>query len=206
VWTLFIGDFKKLRLVLASVGIVILLYMAFNLSLLALARWAEVYHNSYPWKHEDYLRCLLPTLFENRGPTRILLAGPSEAREGLICEQFDQEFPNLHAFQSAQSLGTFDDLLLMLDYVEKVYGPEAMPRILVLGITARFVGNIPKNISPLAPAINRYSPFYSVEQTSHGSHLIPKNKWKGLVSRARFLLKQQPRYLAAISTLLSRFL
>jgi hypothetical protein len=203
---LFIRDFKKLRLVLASVGIVTLLYMVFNLGLIALARWAEVYHNSYPWKHEDYLRCLLPTLFENRGPTRILLAGPSEVREGLICEQFDEEFPSLHAFQSAQSLGTFDDLLLMLDYVEKAYGPAAMPRILVLGITPRFVANIPQNSSPLAVAINRYSPFYSVKQTSQGSYLIPKNKWEGFVSRARFLLKQQPRYLAALSTLLSRFL
>ena len=112
----------------------------------------------------------------------------------------------MQAFQGAQSLGTFDDLLLMLNYIGKVYGTKAMPRILVLGITPRFVANIPHNSSPLAMAINRYSPFYRVEQTKDGSRLVSKNSWEGLLSRARFLFKQQPRYLAALSSLLSSFL
>jgi hypothetical protein len=199
---LFIRDFNKLRLLSLSLGSVLFLYAALSISLETLAQWAEIHQNSYPWKHEDYLRCLIPDLFKDEGNNRILLTGPSEARESFIYEQFEQEFPHFHAFQASQSLGTFDDLLLTLEYIRDVYGRKAMPSILVLGITLRFVANIPRERSPLVAAINRYSPFYRVEQSFNGPSLIKKDRWEGFLSRVRFLSKQQPRYLVAFATLL----
>lgn len=193
---MFTRDFRKLRLVLATTGSLALLFVAINVALLRLSTWAEVQYKIYPLNEEDYLRYLLPHLFENRGRDRIMLVGPSEVREGMLFETFDREFPAMHAFNGAQSLGTFDDLLVTMDYVEKVYGSDAMPSVLVVGVTPRFVANIRSAgvESPVINSINRYSPYYRVEQTSGDSLLVPKTTWAGLVGRTQFLLRQRARY------------
>lgn len=192
---------RKLRLVLTSVASVALIYLGLNVCLLSLAEWAESRADTYPYRSEDWLRYLLPTMFENRSKNLLLLAGESAVREGLIYERFDRELANLRTLQGALSLGTLEDVLLSLDYMQKVYGDEALPEVLVLGITPRFVANIPGD-RPLTMAIDRYSPFYRVEQTPNGSRLAPKTSWESVVSRARFFLKQQARYRAALIALL----
>jgi hypothetical protein len=45
-----------------------------------------------------------------------------------------------------------------------------------------------------------------VEETPFGPRLVPKGFWAGLASRVRFVGKQPPRYLAAVSTLVRRLL
>jgi hypothetical protein len=203
---LFTPDFRKLRVVAASVGCVLVLYASLNVGLMEFAGWTERRFSSYPWPSEDYLRVLLRSLYENRGEDRILLAGPSEAREDLLYERFDREFPSMRAYQGAQSLGTLDDLLLALEYIEKVHGRAAVPASLVLGITPRFVANIPPGVSPLAVALNRYSSSYRVESGPLGSRLVPKSWRQSLIARARFLLKQPSRYLSALGALGERAL
>jgi hypothetical protein len=200
-WILFTRDFNKLRLVLSAAGSIVLLFFVVNTGLLRLADWAEAKYGYYPLRNEDYLRCLLPSMYENRGRNRILLAGPSEVREGFLGDQFENELPGMSVFNGGLSQGTFDDLLISLDYIKKVYGPSAMPEVMVLGITPRYVANIlsENGQSPLVASINRYSPYYRVEQTPEGSKLVPKSAWDGFVSWLRFLPKNQSRYRPALS-------
>lgn len=205
-WILFTQDFKKFRLVLTSLFSVLLVYVGLNFCLLCLARWAETKADTYPYRSEDWLRYLLPTMINADSQNRLFLLGESAVRENLIYEQFDREFPGMDTFQGALSLGTLDDALLALDYVKCVYGNEALPKVLVLGISPRFVANIPQQGSPLVGAIRKYSPLYSVEQTKKGSRLINKTKLEGFVSRARFLLKQQSRYRSALCACTHHFL
>jgi hypothetical protein len=75
----------------------------------------------------------------------------------------------------------------------------------VLGITPRFVANIITSRQPLVVAsIDRYSPYYGVEQTPEGFHLVPKTLGEGLASRARFLPKLKDRYQTMIAALVNR--
>jgi hypothetical protein len=183
----------------------LLVYGGVTAGSLALAGTVETRYGSYPWQNEDWLRVLLPTLWVGRGQGRILITGPSEAREDLLYELFDESFPGLHAFQGGQSLGTFDDLLLSLEYIERVHGPSAVPAMLVLGITPRFVANIPRGQSPLVAAIDRYSPHVRVESGPDGPRLAPKSLLDSLQSRGRFLLFKQPhRYLSAAASVIRR--
>jgi hypothetical protein len=193
----------KFRLAVTAVVSLALLYTALNVGLLLLARHVEAASavNVYPFASEDWLRCLLPSLYDDRGRGRVFLAGPSEAREDLLYDRFDRAFPGLSTFQGAQSLGTFDDLLLTLDYVKRTCGDDAMPRVMVLGITPRFVANIPRGGSPLAKAIDAYSPRFSVEKGDGVSQLVPKPVLSGLRSRQRFLAKAPDRYRSALLTL-----
>lgn len=175
-------------------------------SLFALAVWTETNTDTYPFRTEDWLRYLLPTLFEDRGDDRILIVGPSEAREDLLYETFDKELPGTRAFQGALSLGTLDDVLLGLNYIEKAYGRGAIPRAIIVGITPRFVGNIPENVSPFARAVDSYSPHYRVARSPEGSRLVPKTFLEGLLSRYRFLQKYNLRYRSGIAYLMQSVL
>jgi hypothetical protein len=129
-----------------------------------------------------------------------MLAGPSAVRENLIYDRFNKAFPGKQTFQEALSLGTIDDLIISLEYIEKVYSKDVLPKILVLGVTPRFVANIPEE-RPFMDGINRYSPYYYIERISGNWHLVRKNRWKGTLSRTRFLLlKQQARYRTAVAS------
>jgi hypothetical protein len=130
-----------------------------------------------------------------------MLVGESAVLEALLYEEFDRAFPKMHTFQGALSAATLDDLLISLGYVEKVYGRDAVPRVLVLGISPRFVANFPEGRFFLR-AIQLYSPYFGVEETPAGPRLVPKTFWQGWLSWLRFVLfKQQKRYLASLTVL-----
>jgi len=178
------------------------MYGGLHLGLLGLAQRAEGNGHAYPYRSEDWLRYLLPTLFEDRDSGLILLAGESAVRENLVYERFERAFPQMRVVQGGLSLGTFDDVLVSLQYLERVYGKEALPEVLVMGVSPRFVANLPRDQSPLVAAINRYSPYYRVARTGNGSRIVEKGTLEGWLSRARFHLKQQARYRAALIALL----
>jgi hypothetical protein len=130
-----------------------------------------------------------------------MLVGESGVLEGLLYEKFDRAFPRMRTFQGALSAATLDDLLISLEYIERVYGKNALPRVLVLGISPRFVANFPEGRFFLE-AIQRYSPSFAVEQTSTGPRLVPKTFWQGWLSWLGFIInKQQKRYLASLTVL-----
>lgn len=195
-----IRDSSKLRHVLGALAVVALIYAALDVPLRRLAIWAETSADSYPWGDEDYLRYLLPTLFDGNGGSRLLIAGPSEAREDLLYEQFNRAFPGTDTYQGGIGGGAFQDLLAGLEYIRLEHGTEALPTGIVLGITPRFIGNIPRRPAPVVESITRYSPHWNAVDSPTGPVLERKTALEGLVARFSFQFKQQARYKSAICT------
>lgn len=212
---MFTRDFRKLRLTIAIFVTGAIVYGITSLFFQGITRWAETRRDVYPYQSgEDPIRYLLPTLMDRPGKRRILLMGPSAAGEGLLYERFDEAFPDKEAYNGALSTATLDDSLLALNYMEKVYGREAMPEILVLGVQLRFVANIPRrfgpvkdrfNFMPLIFSIDHYSTRFSVDRwSSPNRSLLQTKRWyEEAFSFLKFaLLKQKPRYQAAAAALL----
>jgi hypothetical protein len=203
---LFTRDFEKFRLSAAAVGIAALLYAGLNVVLLTFSQWVESHTEVYPYRGEDWLRYLLADLFSDRGEHRIMLVGESAVRENLLYEEFNRAFPTMDTFQGGLSLGTMSDVMISLQYIKEVYGRGALPEVLVVGISPRFVANLPEE-RPLMPSIDLYSPYFGVEETPIGPRLKPKTSWERWTSSLRFLMfKQQRRYLAAIAALARDYL
>jgi hypothetical protein len=199
---------KKLRLSLAAAACVALVYAGVDVALSGVASRAEAAGATYPFRNEDWLRYLLPSLFDGRGEGRILLAGESAVRENLLYDRFTAAFPGLQAFQGGLSLGTMGDVLLALEYIESAYGADAMPGVLVLGVSPRFVADLPAR-TPLAAGINTYSTRFAVapKPADAGG---PRLKRKSFVQAAnawrKFRNKQAGRYQAALATVALRTL
>lgn len=199
-----------------SAGCLLLLgavYGGANLSLLAVASWAERAAGAYPyWRGENSIRYLLPTLHARSSRPRLLLMGASTSEEALLHEEFEAAFPEMDVLQGSMSSATLDDLIVALEYLRCNYGPQSLPEVLVIGLDVRTVGNFPRHFgpggdpfddAPLLDALRNYSFRYTVAETPWGSRLVPRPFVDGLRARLRFLtVKQQPRYRAGLVKLL----
>src|SRR6187549_404478 len=94
------------RYKLALLVCVCLFVTAAHVVLGAAAGYAEVRLDAYLWKEEDFLRLFSPTNHRGRGRQRLLISGPSEAREALLPEELARALPGSKPYQNAQSLGT----------------------------------------------------------------------------------------------------
>jgi len=199
---LFTPDSKRLRLSLAAIGAVGVVYFLETVSLQALASAAETTGQVYPYKEEDWLRYLLPTLWPEGGKPLILLIGGSTTREDILVEDVASAFPDYRVFQGGFGLGTLGDVLAALEYVERTYGPGALPAILVLAVSPRFLAEIPDE-RPFAKSLALYSAHYRMPaHTATGFGLEPKPALVGLFDHVRFLVqKQGPRYQAGAAWL-----
>jgi hypothetical protein len=206
---------SKLRFALLSIAAVVAIYSLLFVGLNYLALWAETTANTYPYAAgEDPIRVLLPSLMGRSGRARIMLLGPSAAEDAFLYEDFNRAFPGYHAYQASFSTATLDDVLVALEYVERAYGEDAMPDVLILGVQARFLANKPRRFgpnkdataySPFFNSINLYSALFRVEESEKGSVLVPKTRFESLAAGWRFWgRKQQPRHRAAIVALLNR--
>ncbi len=185
---------SRIAVLLCLVGAAALAHLSFEGASLA----SERYLGAYLWKHQDYLRLFSPANHVNRGRGRIYLYGPSEAREGLLPEEIDRLVPGWHAYQGSQSVGTLEDALVVLRYLEGAYGESAVPEALLLGITPRFVGNVRPYESPLVEAINKYSPHFSLIQRDGASRLEPKPATAAFAARWALLSLAPDRYRRAL--------
>lgn len=202
---MFTRDFEKLRLVALTLAAAASIYLGLAILLNRAAERAEA-AGAHPYlAGEESMRLLLPSFVKGRR-VDILLTGPSDAAEAFVVADFESAFPRARTASMAISAGTLDDMLLVLQYIEKVHGPRAAPRVLVAGISARAVANIPRRFgpskdadpyAPLVATLNRYSPM-AVESTPLGSQLAPKSAAGALLARLRFTRKQQPRHRAAV--------
>ncbi|MEM1128946.1 MAG: hypothetical protein AAGH83_00340 [Pseudomonadota bacterium] len=157
----------------------------------------------YPFREEDWLRYQLSTLWP-ADERLMLISGPSAVREGIDAEMLERAFPQYRVYNGAFSLGTVTDVQISLEYIEQRYGAEALPRVLVLGLSPRFLLDLPA-VRPFLPSINAYSPVHQVVSVEGVKELRPKSAVEGSVSRARFLLaKQEARILGALSWWLHR--
>jgi len=209
---LFTQDFKKFKYAMMAIGVAALVFLGAHLGLSGLARWAESSSISFPYlAGEDPIRYLLPTMMKAPERSGMLLIGASETGENMLYEEFQKAFPEHHIMPGGISTGTFDDILLALNYREKVFGTDTLPGTIVVGISYRIVANIPRRFgekkaaysySPLLNSINNYSSEYKVVDMKNGSRLEKKNYIESIIAEAHFLLKkQQPRYRAAMAAL-----
>ena len=81
--------------------------------------------------------------------SRLLIYGPSEAREGLLPDEIAREAKGLKPYQNSQSIGTLEDGLIVLRYIEGAYGPRRRSRRDSARGQTRFVGNLRTLSSPL---------------------------------------------------------
>ncbi len=189
---------KSLRLSLAAIGCASAAFVLGHVVLEAASRHAEVELGASLWRGEEHLQLLTPTNWVGRGEGRVLLCGPSIAREAFRVDLIGDELDGLRAFPAAQSWGTLEDCLVMLEYIERAYGPTAIPDHIVLGITPRWACNLGLHLSPTLRHIDRYSPRFRVESTAEGLELVEKNVAESMEARWRFLAHQGTRYSGAI--------
>lgn len=185
---MFTQDSRKLKLALSAIFVLLALYIIIITVFLSMSSWAERDLGAYPFKQEDWLRYLLPSKFSNQDRNRILLTGPSTVRENLLYEKFEAAFPEYTIFQGGISLGTMDDVTASLIYTNKVYGEGALPKIILLGISPRFISNIPEH-RPFINGINKYSPYYSIKLNDADIEFIEKNVTQSIESRYKFFMK-----------------
>jgi len=178
---------------------VALVYLGVTAVLEDFTRTAEASGVVYPYKHEDWLRYLVPSLWRADGKPLMLLAGPSTVRENLLVEEFADAFPEYRVYQGGISAGTLGDALAALRYVEKSYGAKALPRTIVLGVSPRFIAELPAQDRPFEGGLRRYSPYFRMDTADTQGGLERKNRLLGLLAYGRFhLTKQQGRYNAAL--------
>lgn len=182
---------EKARLALLALAVLLVPLALFLAAMTWVSRWAEREHDAFPFKEEDWLRYVASARLEPDGRDRIMLTGPSTVRENLRYEMFEAAFPDHTIIQGGISLGTLDDVVLALEFMEATYGAAAMPDVLVLGISPRFVANIPK-ARPFPEGIDRYSARFSVRRADDDVYLEPKGLVSGLASRLRFKGAKEP--------------
>lgn len=159
-----------------------------------IARFAEIRLGAFLWRKDATLRLFAAHNYVGRGKERLLILGPSEARESLFPEEIGAIVTGLVPYQHAQHLGTLEEALVTLDYIERAYGPTAMPEALLVGITPRFIANIRQEPSPLYEAINRFSPHFEVRDESRAPRLAPRTMISAVRARAEVLRVQPDRY------------
>ena len=191
--------FRRISLILSLLVCLLAGYTAVHVTMERVARWVEIDQRGYLWWSEEWLQLFTPTNFVNRGQGRILLSGRSEAREGFLFDEFEAELPGFEVYQNSYSTSTMGVFLVVLRYIEAVYGPSAMPDKIVLGVAPRFTLNYPAvEESHILPAINRYSPYVSVDLGSYPPRLVPKGRLESLLSRYNLLTHQSRRYWGAL--------
>ena len=114
-------------------------YIGANMTMDQVARRVEVDQDGYLWWSEEWLQLFGAQNFVDRGKGRILLSGSSEGREAFLFDEFEAELHGFEVYNNAYSTHTFTTFLLVLRYIETVYGPSAMPQKIVLGVTPLFV-------------------------------------------------------------------
>lgn len=193
---------RRLRLALAAIGVAIAAYGADVLALRLLVRRAEATREVYPYKNEDWLRWQLASLWAPSRKPLLLVTGPSTARENIRIETLAAAFPEFRAFQGSLSLGAMSDVLLGLQYVEREYGEASLPSAIILGVSPRFIADIP-DIRPMPWALASYTNRHRPDPASPEiPTLTTKPPLLGALDRLRFLLgKQQSRYQAAVAAM-----
>lgn len=175
------------------------LLVAVVASLQAFAAGTERVANLYPMSGEGWLRVLVPSLWSRSDDTLLLLAGPSTAREDFRVGQLARAFPLWRVRQGGLSLGTLGDMMAELEYIERQYGSAALPDILVMGTSVRFLAEIPDE-RPLADGLRRFSPVWYIPEGRAAGFGLERKFWlRGRLDHAAFLLgKQGSRYRTAL--------
>lgn len=154
------------------------------------------------WRYEEWMQLLSPVRYSDRVPNRILVVGPSEAREAFWAEPFERVLGPVRLINDSLSLSTFEDVVTQLDYVERVYGPQALGDVLVVAVSPRLLQNYAPGERPLPILLNRYSPYFSLDERVEPQALVPKSPVASLLGRIRTAGHSAVRYQRAVRALL----
>jgi len=211
---------SRVRRAGAAIGSVALAYAIVLAGLTALSVRAEATGRVYPYPGGNMpLRFLLPSLVGGSGDRTIMITGSSTAGDSLLYEEFERALPAYRTYPGTFPVATLDEILLMLDYLERTYGSDVLPDLLVVGVEPRLLANKPRRFGAhqddpiefrgafLVEVIDKYSSTFRVARTSAGSRLVQKGRLEGVAASWRFWTQtQQPRHRAAIAALLDRVL
>ena len=124
----------------------------------AAAQWVsnevEEHLDAHLWRYEEWMQLMSGSRYPAGEHSRILVIGPSEAREAFWPEPF-RELLDARLVNDSLSLSTFEDAVSQLEYVEKVYGYNTFGGLMIIAVTPRFLQNYAPGERPLPIVINR---------------------------------------------------
>jgi hypothetical protein len=149
------------------------------------------------WRYEEWMQLTSGGRYPADAHDRILVIGPSEAREAFWPEPFREVLGGVRLVNDSLSLSTFEDAITQLEYVEKVYGSDTLGSLMIVGVTPRFLQNYAPGERPLPIVINRYSPYYSLDESVEPQRLVEKNWLESLIARVHLAGHSGSRYMKA---------
>jgi hypothetical protein len=181
--------------VLASCAVTWVLVCA---TLEVIARKVESRLDANLWRYEEWMQLLSPARYPIDKGGRIVVIGPSEAREAFWPEPFQQALDGATLVNDSLSLSTFEDALTQLEYVEKVYGRRAIGDLLLVAVTPRLVQGYAPGERPLRIVLNRYSPYFALDEGVEPQALVEKSFAPSLLGRVRLAAHSGVRYQRAV--------
>lgn len=167
-----------------------------------LARQVEARLDANLWRYEEWMQLMSPARYPVGERGRILVIGPSEAREAFWPEPFQQALDGATLVNDSLSLSTFEDALTQLDYIEKVYGRGAIGDLLLVAVTPRLLQGYAPGERPLPIVLNRYSPHFALDERVEPQTLVEKSLAASLLGRARLAAHSGVRYQRAVRAML----
>ncbi len=167
-----------------------------------LARRVEMRLDANLWRFEEWMQLLSPARYPTATRDRIVVIGPSEAREAFWPEPFQQALDGATLVNDSLSLSTFEDGLTQLEYIEKVYGRGAIGDLLLVAVTPRLLQGYAPGQRPLPILLNRYSPHFALDERVEPQALVEKSFAASLLSRIRLAAHSGVRYQRAFRALL----
>jgi hypothetical protein len=129
---------------------------------------------------------------------RILVIGPSEAREAFWPGPFKEALGDVRLVNDSLSLSTFEDAITQLDYVEQAYGKGRLGELIIVAVTPRFLEGYAPGERPLPIVINRYSPYFNLDETVEPQALVRKGSVESLGARIRLTGHSGVRFMKAL--------
>lgn len=192
--------FKYLKGLAAALVIPLAVLIVAHCGLEALSHWAEAKPGYYLWRTDERLMLLSPAKFSRPGKGRLMIFGASETGEGFIDSVMKQKLPGLAVENMAIDGANFTDVLFQMEYLQSIYGPAAVPSDIVVGLTQRFVANIPIPKTRLfREAIDKYSP--GITDSGPTARVARKGFVSAAASWLEFRLHQTERYRCAMEAL-----
>jgi hypothetical protein len=159
-----------------------------------LAAQVETRLDAHLWRYEEWMQLLSPARYPVGERGRILVIGPSEAREAFWPEPFREALEGARLVNDSLSLSTFEDSLTQLEYIERVYGRGALGDVLLVAVTPRLVQGYAPGERPLPIVLNRYSPYFALDEHVEPQALVNKSFAASVLSRVRLAGHSGVRY------------
>jgi len=188
---------ERLRSLATAVGACLVVWVIVSAACDLLADEVELRLDAHLWRYEEWMQLTSSMRYPAGAHDRILVLGPSEAREAFWPEPFREVLNGARLVNDSLSLSTFEDAITQLEYVEKVYGTNTLGGLLVVAVTPRFLQNYAPGDRPLPIVINRYSPFYDLDESVDPQRLVEKGLVDSMVARVHLAGHSGARYMKA---------